>query len=196
MNHKKLIYELNPFPPPPPPPKRKILPTPLKKFLRMSCAVDWKQFRASVQYQNFIVSCFPYHFRVRQITFSARIRLNHLGVVQILRKARITHRIKILSRLSKILSAIPLVLIHLVSLFITYSVSFSLSYLNDILMYVLLENFDHLLSSNYPPVFLCILKYLLDKINFVLQLFISVKVTYLFFVYFILGSWWNSTFPD
>lgn len=52
--------------------------------------------------------------KVRQITFSARIRLNHLGVVQILRKARITHRIKILSRLSKILSAIPLVLIHLV----------------------------------------------------------------------------------
>ena len=93
----------------------------------MSCAVDWEQFRASVQYQNFIVSCFPYHFRVRQITFSARIRLNHLGVVQILRKARITHRIKILSLLSKILSAIPLVLIHLVSLFITYSVSFSLS---------------------------------------------------------------------
>lgn len=123
--------------PTPPPPQRKILPTPLKKFLRMSCAVDWEQFRASVQYQNFIVSCFPYHFRVRQITFSARIRLNHLGVVRILRKARITHRIKILSRLLKILSAIPLVLIHLVSVFITYSVSFSLSYLNDILMYVL-----------------------------------------------------------
>ena len=129
---------IKPLPTPsPPPPKRKILPTPLKKFLRMSCAVDWEQFRASVQYQNFIVSCFPYHFRVRQITFSARIRLNHLGVVRILRKARITHRIKILSRLSKILSAIPLVLIHLVSLFITYSVSFSLSYLNDVLMYVL-----------------------------------------------------------
>lgn len=39
---------------------------------------------------------------------------------------------------------------------------------------------DHLLSSNYPPVFLCILKYLQEKINVVLQLFISVKVTYLF----------------
>ena len=59
------------------------------------------------------ISCLLSCFRVHQITFSVQIRLSHLD--QIPRKTRKTHKERIRALQLKILSAIPLVLIRLVS---------------------------------------------------------------------------------